>query len=133
MKIKREYVIIFAVFLIVIGLFLIFRLRVDSWIKDSKGVWIKSGSPDEIPDYVDKQQRAIRCAGILYEKAEERGMEFSSQCLGVCGDYAVDIVHVPRINEDDKIENQCESFRNKEVSNFIELDKKGGVVRIFEK
>jgi len=133
-RIHRKYLIIFAVFLIVIGFFLIFRIGgEDSWIKDSRGVWIKHGNPANTPDYVDKQQRTIECAGVLYEKAKESGMEFSSQCLGVCGDYAVDIIHVPRNAEDNKPENQCEAFRNKEVSNFIELDEKGDVVKIFEK
>ena len=57
-------------------------------------------------------------------------MKFSSQCLGVVGDYAVDIVHVPRTEEDNKIENQCEDFRTGKVNNFIELDKDGEIVRI---
>jgi len=55
---------------------------------------------------------------------------FSSQCLGSCDTYAVDIVHVPRTREDDKEANQCESIRTGQLSHFIELDKDGKIVRI---
>ena len=58
-------------------------------------------------------------------------MGFSSQCLGVVGGYAVDIVHVPRTEEDNLPENQCEDYREGRVSKFIELDKDGNVIRIF--
>ncbi|GBE19529.1 hypothetical protein BMS3Abin17_00253 [archaeon BMS3Abin17] len=57
-------------------------------------------------------------------------MEFSSQCLGSVGDYAVDIVHVPRNDEDNLVENQCEDFRSGKVTHFIELDKEGNIARI---
>jgi len=50
--------------------------------------------------------------------------------LGVVGNYAVDIVHVPRSEEDNLIENQCEAYRNGEVNHFIELDKDGEIIRI---
>jgi hypothetical protein len=55
---------------------------------------------------------------------------FSSQCLGSCDAYAVDIVHVPRTEEDDLEENQCETFRRGQLKHFIELDDKGNIVRI---
>ncbi len=63
-----------------------------------------------------------------YKKSEE--IEFFSQCLGVCGNYAVDIVNVPRNNEDNKKENQCEDYRIGKVSHFIKLDKDGNIFRI---
>jgi len=77
----------------------------------------------------DRIQEALSCALKLYEQAKE-SMELSSQCLGVCGDYAVDIVHVPRAPEDDLPENQCEAYRKGEVQHFIELDKYGNLVRV---
>jgi len=102
----------------------------DSWIKDKRGVWIKHGVPSETPDYVMEQQQIINQSLYLYEQRMSEGMEFSSQCLGIVGNYAVDIVHVPRSSEDNLVENQCEAYRNGEVTHFIELDKDGNIVKI---
>lgn len=70
----------------------------------------------------------------LYNQKKAEGMEFNSQCLGtieVDGEkYAVDIVHVPRTEEDNLPENQCEDYITGKVSHFVELDKDGNVVRI---
>jgi len=129
-KIKRIYFIL-IVLLVLIGGWIFVRFVLggseDSWIKDSRGVWIKHGAPSETPDYVLKQQEVIDCA---LEKFADFTEELNSQCLGVCGDYAVDIVHVPRTAEDDLAENQCEDYRSGIVSNFIELNSGGEVVRI---
>lgn len=61
-------------------------------------------------------------------------MIFNSQCLGTINvnnlDYVVDIVHVPRTQEDNLPENQCEDYRTGKVQHFIELDKDGNVVRV---
>jgi hypothetical protein len=114
----------------VIGLRLFVGQGEDSWIKDEKGVWIKHGMPASIPTYVEEQQEIINCSLGLYDKALEEGINFSSQCLGTCGNYAVDIVHVPRIAEDDKVENQCSAYREGKVTGFIELDKERKIVRI---
>jgi hypothetical protein len=130
---KKNYLIFFIILIIIVaGIFFWLRLskeREDSWIKDSRGVYIKHGDPSEIPDYVLEQEELISCAKNLYEQNKFL-MNFSSQCLGVCGDYAVDIVHVPRNDEDNLPENQCEVYRKKEVIHFIELDKNGEIVRI---
>lgn len=102
----------------------------DSWIKDEKGQYVKHGAPSETPDYVTEQQDAISCAFGLYQNKKAEGMQFSSQCLGTCGDYVVDVVHVPRNEEDNKAENQCSDYREGKASHFIELDKNGEIVRI---
>src|SRR3989344_7773156 len=102
----------------------------DRWIKDSRGVWVRHGNPSRVPEYVEEQQGLIDDVLALYSNSQVSGMEFESQCLGVVGEYAVNIVHVPRSDEDDLAENQCSEFLNREVSHFIELDKKGNVVRI---
>lgn len=102
----------------------------DSWIKDDRGVWIKHGYPSETPEHVLEQQEIIDCTLQLYQQKKTEGIEFSSQCLGNCGDYAVDIVHVPRSQEDNLIENQCEDYRVGKVNYFIELDKDGNIVRV---
>ncbi len=108
-------------------LFFILRINEDEWIKDNKGIWIKHGNPAETPDYILEQQEAINCASGKFNNFAE---EINSQCLGICGNYAVDIVHVPRTEQDDLVENQCAAFKNKEVSHFIELDNEGEIVRI---
>jgi len=112
------------------GIFLFLRGNEDSWIKDEKGIYVKHGNPSEIPDYVSEQQEAISGAMELYNKSKESGMEFNYQCLGSVGDYAVDIVHVPRTEEDNLPENQCQDYKEGKVHHFIELDKDGNVVRI---
>ena len=66
----------------------------------------------------------------LYNEKNQEGMEFNSQCLGTCEDFAVDIVNAPRTSEDNKIENQCQDYRNGIAKHFIELDKNGEIVRI---
>jgi len=122
-----------ALIIILLGL-LAFRFfgGEDSWIKNEKGAWIMHGNPAIIPAKVREQQNAISCASELYASKSLEKTEFSSQCLGKCGDYVVDIVHVPRKSEDNLQENQCSEFRLGEVKNFIELDKEGRVVRIVD-
>ncbi|MFA4953260.1 MAG: hypothetical protein WC584_03485 [Candidatus Pacearchaeota archaeon] len=119
---KRFLVLIALVFLILF--FVIFRVGFDlqgedSWIKDSRGVYVKHGNPSLIPDYVKEQQDAINCANLLYN--ENKNLDLSSECLGICGDFAVDIVHVPRVALDDLSKNQCSDYKLGKVNYFIEL------------
>ncbi len=130
---KKQYLILIGIGVSIILFIMVFRPGgggEDSWIKDERGVWVKHGVPYKTPDYVLEQQEAIGCALQLYEEMKNIPIVFSSQCLGTCGNYAVDIVHVPRSQEDNQIENQCEDYRTEEVSNFIELDKGGNMIRI---
>jgi len=130
---KTIWIIIIVIAVLIVGwMFIRFVLGgdEDSWIKDSKGVWVKHGNPSETPDYVTEQQDAVNCALSLYDEKKNQGIQFFSQCLGSCGNYAVDIVHVPRTNEDNLVENQCSEFREGKVSKFIELDKNKEIVRI---
>ena len=131
MKQKKIYLLIIAVVLIAGGTFLLLRglSDEDSWIKDSRGVYIKHGNPSLKPLYVSEQEKTILCANNLYQQNKSI-INFSSQCLGICSDYAVDIVHIPRSEEDNLPENQCEAFRNGQVTHFIELDKDGEIVKI---
>jgi len=132
MKIKKACLAIGIVVLVLIIGWIFVRFVVggseDSWIKSSNGVWIKHGNPAVIPDYVLEQQETINCAVGKFDIFTE---SINSQCLGTCGNYAVDIVHVPRNEEDDKPENQCADYRNGVVTHFIELDKNGEIVGIF--
>ncbi len=104
----------------------------DDWIKDERGVWIKHGAPAGIPENVKAQQEAIDCTFGLYNDAKINGMNFNSQCLGSCGNYVVDIVHIPRSDEDNLVENQCKDYREGRTKGFIELDKDRGIVRVVD-
>ncbi len=130
MKKPKYWALVLAIILIAGGIFLLIRgiSGEDSWIKDDKGVYVKHGNPSSTPNNVLEQQEAVECAYAKYNGLTEGK---NSQCLGVCGDYAVDIVHTPRTEEDDLAENQCEAYKSGEVSHFIELSyETGGIVRI---
>lgn len=127
---KIFWICIGIVVLIVVLLFL--RGNEDSWIKDSRGVYVKHGNPASVPDYVIRQQEMVNCSLGLYNGKKAEGVVFSSQCLGNCSDYAVDVVHVPRTDTDDLVENQCADYGTGELKHFIELDKTSGIARIVE-
>lgn len=95
-------------------------------------VFILVISSPKIPIFTSPQIKPgpEACALSLYNDAKMQGMEFNSQCLGTCSNYAVDIVHVPRTIEDEKPENQCTALRQGKLRHFIELDKNGNIVRI---
>lgn len=126
-------IIIFSIFIILLFVFL--RSDEDSWIKDERGVYVKHGNPSEIPEYVENQQEILRQSFSLYEDKKYELVNLSSQCLGIVEyknvKYAVDLVHVPRNEEDNQAENQCEEFQNGNVRHFVELDRNGMVVRIW--
>ena len=126
----KKTVVIVSIILGLILIVFILRGSEDSWIKDNKGVYVKHGVPSLTPDYVKEQKEAINCSFSLYETNKQKGMNFSSQCLGSCGNYAVDIVHGPRIDIDNLPENQCEDYKNGKISHFIELDKDRNIVRV---
>jgi hypothetical protein len=132
MKKQIKIIILVLVFILIVlvSLRLFFNGGEDTWIKDEKGVYVKHGNPSSMPDYVKEQQAVIEKAQELFQKKKNSGMNFSSQCLGSVGDYAVDIVNVPRINEDNLAENQCGGYIDWKVKHFIEIDIFGNVVRI---
>ena len=124
--------------LIIFGVLLLAVIRFwtpeDTWIRNKKGEYVEHGKPPSLPSFVEEQQEAILKALDLYGEKKQEGMEFNSQCLGIVygGEigYAVDMVNVPRNDEDNKPENQCEAYRTGEVKNFIELDQEGNIFRI---
>ena len=128
---KKLHWTLIVIVILTVGFTMIFRPGgEDSWIQDNRGVWIKHGVPSDTPNHVIQQQQIISQALSLYEQRKSEGTGFSSQCLGVVGNYAVDIVHIPRSSEDNLVENQCEAYRNGDVTHFIELDKDGNIVKI---
>ncbi len=123
------------IFLGILGLLIIlavvfFYLRAEEnyWIQDSKGVWIKHGSPLKTPEEVLTQQRIIICAKDLYSKFPKENI--SSQCLGSCDNYAVDLVNNPKIEEDSFEKNLCESIVRGQLTRVIEMDKEGNIITI---
>jgi len=75
-------------------------------------------------------EAAFLCAKGLYQYSKDNGVKFDSQCLGICGNYSVDIVHVPRTEEDNLTENQCTDYASGKTNHFIELDEDGNIVRL---
>ncbi len=129
---KLVFAIALAVVLVILaGVFSGIRMfsGEDDWIKDSRGVWIKHGNPAEMPDYVQSQQNALNCALDLYDSKKAEGAVFDSQCLGACNGYAVDIVHAPRVAEDNLAFNQCVDYITGKLTKFVELDSKGNIAR----
>ena len=124
---------IIVLILVLFGLGVLFlRSPEDSWIKDSNGIWIKHGNSSTIPDYVTLQREMVECSQILYLSAQNSGFQLNSQCLGSCGDYAIDLVHIPRDNQEDNLPaNQCADYKSGIVKHFIELNNiNGSVVRV---
>jgi hypothetical protein len=64
------------------------------------------------------------------KKNKINNINFSSQCLGNCYNYVVDISHNPRLEEDDLKENQCPDYLSGKLKHFIELDPEGRLIRI---
>jgi len=110
---KKGYLVLaFIIVLVVVGIGLFFIISKSEKVAESKTA------------------NETECALKLYNEAKDKGIKFLSQCLGNCGDYAVDVVHVPRNEVDNKIENQCEDYRSGKARQFIELDQEGNIVRI---
>lgn len=125
---KRGICILIIVVIVVLSIFII-----KNYIKNDKSSVSEKEvikTEKEISEIVKDSSDAILCALNLYKKAKADGMNFSSQCLGSCGDYAVDIVHVHRNDIDNLVENQCSYYRDGKVSRFIELDQEGNILRI---
>ena len=131
-RLKKKLGVFFIIVIVVFPLIFLIKFfsGEDSWIKDEKGIWIKHGFPASTPDYVTEQHQAISCASEFYASESMNGTSFSSQCLGTCGNYVVDIVHVPRTSEDNLQENQCFDYISGKAKHFIELNSQGQIVRI---
>ena len=105
----------------------------DKWIKDSRGVWVEQGNPAVTPDNVLAQQEALTCGERLYRVQKPSGAyKFTSECLGKCGDYSIDVVNVPRNEKDDLQHFECLEYLNGITTSLIEVDSDGNVVRVLE-
>lgn len=93
---------------------------------------VKIAQP-KIKEAKQNEERLVTNAKNLYKQAKQKNMDLTKgPCLGLANDdYVVDTVHVPRTAEDDKTENQCESYILKQANHFIELNiADGSLVRM---
>lgn len=129
-KILLSILVLLALIVVIVMVKLFFNGGEDNWIRQDNGIWIRHGNSSEMPIYVQNQFNAVSCAFVLYTKERISGKAIDSQCLGNCGEYAIDIISVPRSESDDLIENQCADFVNGKTTRFIELDKEGKILRV---
>ncbi|MGV8152330.1 MAG: hypothetical protein ACP5OG_04560 [Candidatus Nanoarchaeia archaeon] len=98
-------------------------------------VWTFYFKEDKAEEKADLENPIYLEAKKLYDQKKSEGIDFKSQCLGAIEAnftmYVVDIVNVPRDYEDNRIENQCFDYRSGRIKNFIELDRQGNLVKIY--
>jgi hypothetical protein len=124
-KNKKYFFIIFiSLLVLILCLFLFLTNHKNLFVKE------KESFQDENNNYSLEKQKAISCALQIYDENKMEGVNFSSQCLGDCYDYVVDIVHNPRLEEDNLKENQCPDYLSGKLKHFIELDEEGKLIRI---
>lgn len=84
------------------------------------------------PGRKDTLDAAINQAKYLYRLKKEEGTDFSKgPCLtnALMSGWVLDIVHNPKEQVDDLVENQCSSYINGQAKHFVELDINGSLVR----
>ena len=85
-----------------------------------------------IEDLRSEKENTIKLASELYREKKAEGFDFSAGlCLAeeITEGWSVDMVHLPRTEEDDKPENQCQYYRQGKTKHFIELSLEGDLVR----
>ena len=131
----RKLILLFVIIAIVIfiGGIVIFKINnLAKTFDDGSQVQIPHAESSQQNLPVSDKDKALECAQNLYSEFLARGVSFNSQCLGKCGLYSVDIVHVPRTAEDNQEENTCSYFRTGETPYFIELDSSGNLVEVYD-
>lgn len=126
-------------FLITIGIIIIagitlivLRGQEDTWIKDSRGVWVKHGNPKNKTQAVITQEEIINKVSNKYQQAISENKNLNSgPCLGqIQNDWVLDVVHNPRIDVDNQPQNQCEDFIFGKAKHFVEIDTSGNIIQI---
>ncbi len=77
--------------------------------------------------------RAVNTALMVYESQKKLKKDLSDgPCLSndLLEDWVADLVHNPRIPEDDLAENQCAALLDGTSTHYVELDLEGNVVRV---
>lgn len=98
----------------------------SSFILFTNNAFVNDPSKTEI-------ETATNQAQYFYRQKKSRGEDLSNgPCVSeiLMPNWAVDIVHNPRVPIDDLSENQCSSFREGRISHMVELDLEGNLVRV---
>ena len=133
---KRIYLFVIGVLILILLALIVLRGSEDSWIKDSRGVYIKHGMPSQTPEYVLEQQKLISEASDLYNiNLQEVGAfeKFSSdkQFLGTnsYGNYGIFVVWIAPSEKVD-LERYSDLSGFGDFTKFVLLDREGNIVRI---
>lgn len=77
--------------------------------------------------------RAVNTALMVYESQKKTKKNLSNgPCLSndLLDDWVADLVHDPKVPEDDLMENQCAALLDGTATRIVELDLDGNVVRV---
>jgi hypothetical protein len=77
---------------------------------------------------------AVNQAKKVYLQKKEQGIDLTDgPCLtnDLLPDWVVDIVHNPRQNIDNLVENQCPAYAEGRAKHFVEMDASGEIIRVF--
>ena len=108
-------------------------LLVSSGLLATLGVaYLRTGESILGVSITDDRSAAIEEAYLVYERYNQEGLDFSNgPCLSneLIQDWVLDIVHDPRIDIDNKPENQCHDYILGVANHFVELDTDGNLIR----
>jgi len=79
-----------------------------------------------------EREKAIQASEELYKEFSRSNWNFDSgQCLAneVIPGWGLDIVHDPRIPEDDLMENQCRDYAYGLIDHIVEFNPEGNLIR----
>lgn len=77
--------------------------------------------------------RVVNQARSVYEEKKAKGYDFTNgPCLtnDLSPDWVADLVHDPRVAQDDLEKNQCQAYLEGRAKHLVELDLEGNVVRV---
>ncbi len=118
----------------VVGLLcgLILLLLVGFFFFNKTQTLTSTDSPVQDFNKETEKNTAVEQAKILFDQKKEEGLDFSSgPCLSeeIIPGWSVDIAHDPRSAEDERAENQCAYYINKQTRHLVEMDLSGNFIR----
>jgi hypothetical protein len=86
------------------------------------------------PEPASDREAAMAAAEEAFAEAEAEGQDLGSgPCIAEelpgLSDWVADVAHDPRQPVDDRPENQCRRFRDREASHFVELTSDGDLIQ----
>ncbi len=81
-----------------------------------------------------EKEKAIEMCVSLCKGAKERGLDLSNgPCLSnnLMEGWVCDVAHWPRLEVDNRPENQCSAFREGRARNFVEVDEDCRVIKVY--